>query len=116
MENYGADGIDNDNSGVMDGQDPYEQNFYRIEIEGTFTNTTRRLELILSRSAGGAFWNAIFAGNSSGDPSYTMNFGGTGTSADLVQGDIYIGGKISVGGAAALKNEDGSAVSNQVMY
>ena len=46
------------------------------------------------------FHHAIFAGNSSGDPDYQMKFGGTGSNADDINGDVYSGGGITVDGHA----------------
>ena len=104
--NYGSDNVDNDNDGTVDNS--FEQNFYRIEVEGTYTNITRRLEIVLSRTAGGAFWNAIFAGNSAGDPNYDFYLGGSNKNQfDLIQGDIYTGGGLTTEGYAQLLNENG---------
>ncbi|MCB9883407.1 MAG: hypothetical protein H6834_16595 [Planctomycetes bacterium] len=46
------------------------------------------------------FSSAMYAGNRSEDPNYTLEFGGTGTTADLINGDIYSGGNITVSGDA----------------
>ncbi|MFN0009125.1 MAG: hypothetical protein ACKVXR_14575 [Planctomycetota bacterium] len=46
--------------------------------------------------------NAVFAGNSSNTAGYTLPFGGTGTSADRINGDVYSGGNVTVTGGALI--------------
>jgi len=46
--------------------------------------------------------NAIFAGNSSNSPTYVLPFGGSGTSADRVNGDVYSGGDVTITGTATI--------------
>jgi hypothetical protein len=111
--NYGADGVDNDKFNGVD--DAYESGFMELQVEGTFGDVTRRLNVILTRNPGGVFWNAVFAGNSAGK-NYTLKFSGTGTQGDRVQGDVYSGGKLEHSGDANLLNTDGTAGSDQVMY
>lgn len=53
-------------------------------------------------SAPTLFDNAIFAGNSSGDPDYVLEFGGSGGSADEVTGDVYSGGDVAFAGDATI--------------
>lgn len=132
FENLGANGVDDNNNGTID--DTAEQNYRRLWVEGfaggtatvnsptsaSYTGGVKRvLEVILSHVDGGVFYNAIFAGNSSADSSYIMQFGGSSTAQgkDQVLGNIYSGGGISVGtGDAALLNETGSGPGTQVMY
>ena len=57
------------------------------------------------RSAGSIFDHAIFAGNSSGDPDYTLGLGGEGAQADQITGNIYSGGDIEVTGDASVTGE-----------
>lgn len=57
--------------------------------------TQRAIEAVVAKSGGGVFQNALFAGNSSGDPLYTMKFGGKTTQADVVKGNIYSGKNMS---------------------
>ncbi|MEN8150097.1 MAG: hypothetical protein ABFS86_09750 [Planctomycetota bacterium] len=44
----------------------------------------------------GVYYHAMFAGNSSGDPTYVLELGGTGTQADQVVGDIYSGNDVAL--------------------
>jgi hypothetical protein len=105
---YGQNGVDDDGDGVPDDDD--EKNFVRLEVQGTHAGITRRLEIILTHTAGGVYWNAVFAGNKSGDP-YNLMFGGpaanTGLPADVVWGDIYSGGSFQSTGGAQMVGESG---------
>jgi hypothetical protein len=47
--------------------------------------------------------HALFAGNSGGSTNYTLQVGGTGTSADFVKGDAYSGKNISLSGDSRLR-------------
>lgn len=51
----------------------------------------------------GLFDNAIFAGNSSGDPTYALKFGGKGSEADAITGDVFSGGDVAFSGSATIK-------------
>jgi hypothetical protein len=51
------------------------------------------------------FNHAMLAGNSGGDMTYNMEFGGTGTQADHVTGDIYSGGNILAVGTPVLDGD-----------
>lgn len=77
--------------------------------DGTLTLTsagrsgggTRTLRAVLRERIRNPFFGAMFAGNSSGDPSYSLTLGGTGAQADSVTGgDIYSGGNVTVEGGA----------------
>ena len=78
--------------------------------DGTWTITSvgntgrarRALEVVLTPISGGIYDNAVFAGNSSGDASYAMRFGGTGTHADKVTGNIYSGQDAVFSGTATI--------------
>lgn len=69
-----------------------------------FTVTTRArsglqekaLEVVAQQQSQGVFQNGIFAGNSSGDPGYTLDLSGVDTQADQIYGDVYSGGSVSV--------------------
>jgi len=37
---------------------------------------TRRINILMTHNAGGVFWNAIYAGNSSNDPNYSLGLSG----------------------------------------
>ena len=58
--------------------------------------STRGLEAVMKLESSSIYNSALFAGNTSGDASYTMGFGGTGSQADLITGNIYSGGNIAV--------------------
>jgi len=49
---------------------------------------------------------AIYAGNSSGDPDYVLEVGGTGSGADYVNGDVHANGDITLSGDALLRNPE----------
>src|SRR2546423_2947096 len=72
---------------VVDNHD----NTYTVPSYGHDGQARRGIQAVITRSGGGIYQNAMFAGNSSGDPNYHMGFGGTGTQADAVSGDIFSG-------------------------
>ncbi len=103
---FGANKIDDDGNGTAD--DEFEQNFIRFQVEGTYAGVTRKLEILLSRPAGGVYWNAVFAGNSSLTSGYNLGFDGVAKgSGDLVRGDIYTGGNFQGKGTSEFQNETG---------
>jgi hypothetical protein len=71
---------------------------FTIHSYGRSGIARRGVEVTVRRSNGGVFQNAIFAGNSSGDPNYSMHFGGRNAQADRVTGSIYSGGNIDFAG------------------
>lgn len=74
---------------------------YTLEATGTSGSGTRALRVAVRIGSSGAFDNALFAGNISNDPNYTMKLGGSGSQADVIIGDIYSGGALSVSGDAS---------------
>jgi len=95
--------------------------FKKITVTGTYANVTRKVEVILSGSPGGVFWNAIFAGNknpNTGLPSggYTLALSGSGADVDKVLGDIYTGGDFTAGNGAILADDSGKVGASNVMY
>jgi hypothetical protein len=60
------------------------------------------LQALLTRGGLDIYDHALFAGNSGGDPLYSMKLGGTGVQADLVNGDVYSGGGVTVSGTASV--------------
>jgi hypothetical protein len=56
-----------------------------------------------SRSIHALYAHALFAGNSSASTNYSLDIGGTGTSADFVSGDVYSGNKITRTGNSLLR-------------
>ncbi len=77
---------------------------FTVVARGQYANGVRVVTGRVRRS-NPVFHHAIFAGNSSKDPNYTMEFGGAGTQADQISGGIYSGGGISVTGDANLAGE-----------
>jgi hypothetical protein len=69
---------------------------------GTVGGLTRGIEATLTRNVSLIYRSAVFAGNSSGDPSYDLGFSGAGKQADEVHGDIYSGGNVVVQGDASI--------------
>ena len=63
---------------------------------GTSRRQTQTLEVVVRANQGGVFNNAIFAGNSSEDPLYTLELGGVGTQKDEITGSIYSGQDVSL--------------------
>jgi hypothetical protein len=76
--------------------------------DGTFTVTSSSrsgggsaaVRAIIAPEPPGVFEHAIFAGNRSGDPGYTLRLSGDGAQADQVQGNVYSGGDILIEGDA----------------
>lgn len=98
---YGTDGKDNDGNGGTD--DPYEGNFMELRVRGDRSGMVRQLNILLSRTGGGVYWNALFAGNRSGDPNYSLTLGGRDEQADRVRGSVYSGGAITKTGDAVIE-------------
>lgn len=74
---------------------------YRVISTGRHGVVQRRVEAVVAPRAG-VFSYAIFAGNSSEDPGYAVELGGTGAQADFIDGDLYSGGNVSLSGAASV--------------
>jgi len=60
------------------------------------------LEALLTSGGSDIYDHALFAGNSGGDPLYSLKLGGSGRQADLVTGDVYSGGGVNVSGTASV--------------
>lgn len=73
-----------------------------LTVQGTSGRHTRALEAVVVKSSEGIYSSALFAGNSSADPNYRLKFGGTGTQADHVVGNVYSGGNVQVTGNALI--------------
>lgn len=85
---------------------------YWVEVErgagSLYTLTTharaglqaKGIEVVARQEVQGVYKNGIFAGNSSGDPGYTLKLGGSLAQADNVFGDVYSGGSVKVDGDA----------------
>jgi hypothetical protein len=77
---------------------------YTVLSAGSY-NGERRVIQALVRESVPVFHHAVYAGNSSGDPTYVMDFGGNGSQGDVINGDVYSGGDINVWGDATLSGE-----------
>ena len=54
-----------------------------LTATGRAGNEARAVEVVLTLPSGGIYANGIFSGNSSGDPTYTLDLGGLGSQADV---------------------------------
>ncbi|MFN0244251.1 MAG: hypothetical protein ACKVWV_15285 [Planctomycetota bacterium] len=73
-----------------------------VTVFGTSAGLSRGVEAVIEQTSDGIYSSALFAGNSSGDPTYSMKFGGTGTQADKVVGNVYSGGSVAIAGDSAI--------------
>lgn len=69
---------------------------YLVTAMGQVRSDRQVVQAVIQADEGGVFDNAIFAGNSDGDPLYTLELGGSGSQRDEIQGDIYVGGNVAV--------------------
>src|SRR5262249_35994804 len=94
-----------------------DPNYMKFQVQATFNGVTRRLDVVLSRLGGGAFWNVIYAGNKrpedgTSDPTYALEFGNSTKDPgirDIVRGPIYSGNDVKGTGKAELWNESQTA-------
>ncbi len=75
---------------------------WTVTSVGRTGGAQRALQVVLTPQTGGIYDNALFAGNSSNDPAYTLKFGGTKTQADKITGNIYSGGSVTMSGNATI--------------
>ena len=69
---------------------------WTITSFGTADGLTRGIEAVIVGQEHPIYSNALFAGNSSEDPLYSLDLGGCGAEADLVDGPVYSGNDIDV--------------------
>jgi len=81
---------------------PVDEDTTTITVYGTSQTTTRGVEAVVLRTSEGLYAHALFAGNSSGDPNYELKFGGTGSQADHVNGNVYSGANVEFSGGATV--------------
>ncbi|MCA9320902.1 MAG: hypothetical protein KDB53_09215 [Planctomycetes bacterium] len=108
--------ITNGRSGTLGSEQnpvPFGDGGFWVQAEQTATDTytivsvcelhggRRAVEVVVRRTTD-PFKRVIYAGNGASDPTYSLVFGGSGTSADEVIGDIYSGGDIDFAGNASL--------------
>ena len=78
---------------------------YTVQATGATGLMRRRVEAVVAPVGGGIYDHAVFAGNSGGAAGYTLDLGGVGAQADVVDGDIFSGGDIAVTGDATVTGE-----------
>ncbi|HVE41800.1 MAG TPA: hypothetical protein VNM14_18045 [Planctomycetota bacterium] len=88
-----------------------DENYARFQVYGMYGGVTRKIDVLVSRVAGGAWWNAVYSPNRDNTSGYVLNFNGTGTNNDVIMGDIYSGGGFSASGTTSLLGPDGTGVS-----
>jgi hypothetical protein len=98
--------------GFKDERIPFSGGSYWVDVidNGDATRTVNSygrmglkscaIEVVLRMQAGGIYHNGLFAGNSSADPDYTLELGGSGAQSDEVIGDVYSGGDVRISGDA----------------
>lgn len=75
---------------------------YTITVTGQVGLARRTVEAVVEEVQGGVFDHAIFAGNSSNDPAYTLRLSGLGGEADEVVGDVYSGNDVQIDDEASV--------------
>lgn len=76
-----------------------------VTAYGKAGGRARGLCAVLRERVESPFFSAIFAGNGSGDADYSLELGGSGARADVVEGDVYSGNDITIGGDASVDGE-----------
>jgi hypothetical protein len=71
-------------------------NTQTIQAFGTAAGATRGVECVMVAQISPIYGNALFAGNSSGDPTYTLGLGGCGSQADFIDGPVYSGNDVEL--------------------
>ncbi|MCU0724388.1 MAG: hypothetical protein MUE73_01145 [Planctomycetes bacterium] len=77
------------------------ENLIVLTSRGVVGTDSRAVRAVVTKVLG-LFHHAMYIGNSSGDPTYTLRLGGTGSAADLVNGDLYCGGNVSIEGDSSV--------------
>ena len=67
-----------------------------VRSHGRADRAERTLEVELEITEGGPFFHGVFAGNSSGDPSYVLELNGKSGQKDEIDGSVYSGGDLAV--------------------
>lgn len=94
--------------GTLPATDPsYDPNYLRFKVYGVYNGVVRKLDVLVTSAAGGVYWNAVWAGNSSADPGYTMGF----ASGDQVAGNMYFNGAFAVTGTPTFTDYTGTGNS-----
>ena len=71
---------------------------YRITATSEVNRARHALEAVAQKVTNSIYSHALFAGNTSGDPAYSLRLSGEGSQADDVEGDVYSGGDVDVEG------------------
>jgi hypothetical protein len=92
-----ADPIDFGDAGFWGTSVDNGDNTRTITAYGTAEGLTRGVQVLMTGPDATEIYNhALFAGNSSGDPTYTLEFGGCDAQADYVEGGVYSGGDVEI--------------------
>jgi hypothetical protein len=75
---------------------------WTITSHGEANGSTHALQAIVDTVGSPVFEHALFAGNSSGDPTYTLGLSGVAAQGDKVTGDVYSGGDVTISGNAGV--------------
>ena len=78
---------------------------FTVQATGSAGLMRRRVDAVVAPVGGGIYDHAVFAGNSGGAAGYTLELGGVGGQADVIDGDIFSGGDIDVTGDATVTGE-----------
>ena len=78
---------------------------YRLTSHGSYQHSANGIEVVVKPVTTEVYQNVIFAGNSSGDPNYTLEFDGSGAFRDRINGDVYSGGNVSVSQDAQMNGD-----------
>lgn len=73
-----------------------------VSAFGRAGGAERGIEAILATQLNPIYSHALFAGNSTGDPAYSLDLGGSGGQADDVTGNVYSGNEIDLSGDATV--------------
>jgi len=76
---------------------------YSVTSIGSSGRARRAVLAVLRPGSSGALGGALFAGNSSNDPTYDLHLGGSGADADAIVGDVYSGSTMSFTGTSTLQ-------------
>jgi hypothetical protein len=68
----------------------------------TVAGTSQGVEVVLGEGTPDIYNSALFAGNTSREAGYDLEFGGLGLQADSITGNVYSGGNISITGDATI--------------
>ncbi len=91
-----------------------------INCQASCVETSRAVQAVTNSGVHPIFNHAIFAGDSSDDPSYEMLFGGEGDQGDVISGDVYSGedltreGDASVDGTLRAEGDITGGIGEQV--